>query len=163
MVSKKTDFPYGDLYTKSPPKETGRFKNYEGIDFRLEGINSEICTDLEISNFEIRKFYIDIAELILPNYAKIWHLKNKQSFFTPKTTTPFIIGIAGSVAVGKSTFSKILQRLLSIIYRIQNVELITTDGFLYPNSELEKKGLMERKGFPESYYAEQLYDFFVKI
>jgi type I pantothenate kinase len=64
---------------------------------------------------------------------------------------PFIIGVAGSVAVGKSTVSRLLKELLSRWEGTPSVEMITTDGFLYPNAELERRGLMERKGFPESY------------
>ena len=80
-----------------------------------------------------------------------------------KFPTPLIIGIAGSVSVGKSTFSKIFQLLLSRIYKSENVELVTSDSFLYPNSILEKKGLMQRKGFPESYNTKLLYDFLSNI
>jgi type I pantothenate kinase len=64
---------------------------------------------------------------------------------------PFIIGVAGSVAVGKSTVSRLLKELLSRWEGTPKVEMITTDGFLYPNAELERRGLMARKGFPESY------------
>jgi type I pantothenate kinase len=64
---------------------------------------------------------------------------------------PFIIGVAGSVAVGKSTVSRLLRELLARWDGTPKVELITTDGFLYPNAELEKRSLMHRKGFPESY------------
>ena len=64
---------------------------------------------------------------------------------------PYIIGIAGSVAVGKSTTARVLQALLSRWPNTPKVELVTTDGFLRPNAVLEREGLMERKGFPESY------------
>jgi type I pantothenate kinase len=64
---------------------------------------------------------------------------------------PFIIGVAGSVAVGKSTVSRLLRELLSRWEGTPKVALVTTDGFLYPNQELEKRSIMERKGFPESY------------
>ena len=69
----------------------------------------------------------------------------------PEPKVPYIIGVAGSVAVGKSTTSRVLQALLSRWPDHPNVEVITSDGFLYPNAELERQGLMERKGFPESY------------
>jgi len=73
--------------------------------------------------------------------------------------TPFIIGVAGSVAVGKSTISRVLRELLSRWPGTPRVDLITTDGFLYPNAELQRRGLMERKGFPESYDRRALIDF----
>lgn len=66
-------------------------------------------------------------------------------------TGPFVIAVAGSVAVGKSTFARVLRVLLSRLAPPMRVELVTTDGFLYPNSALERMGLMDRKGFPESY------------
>lgn len=75
------------------------------------------------------------------------------------TPVPFMIGIAGSVAVGKSTISRVLQALLARWPHHPRVELVTTDGFLYPNAVLEEKGLMERKGFPESYDRKALLDF----
>jgi type I pantothenate kinase len=65
--------------------------------------------------------------------------------------TPFIIGVAGSVAVGKSTVARLLKELLSRWPSTPRVELITTDGFLHPNAELERRNIMHRKGFPESY------------
>ncbi|HWK21036.1 MAG TPA: type I pantothenate kinase [Microbacteriaceae bacterium] len=73
--------------------------------------------------------------------------------------TPFIIGVAGSVAVGKSTISRVLRELLSRWPGTPRVDLITTDGFLYPNAELQRRGLMERKGFPESYDRRALLEF----
>ena len=73
--------------------------------------------------------------------------------------TPFIIGVAGSVAVGKSTISRVLRELLSRWPGTPRVDLITTDGFLYPNAELQRRGLMERKGFPESYDRRALIEF----
>lgn len=72
---------------------------------------------------------------------------------------PFILGIAGSVAVGKSTTARLLKVLLSAHFPAKKVDLITTDGFLYPNATLKKKRLMKRKGFPESYDMERLINF----
>ena len=76
---------------------------------------------------------------------------DRQGQWTPETAPPFVIGIAGSVSVGKSTFSRTLRDLLARNPEHPEVGLITTDGFLYPNAELERRGLMGRKGFPESY------------
>jgi len=77
----------------------------------------------------------------------------------PPRPRPFVIGIAGSVAVGKSTISRVLQELLARWPEHPQVELITTDGFLLPNRVLEERGLMDRKGFPESYDRRVLLEF----
>lgn len=79
------------------------------------------------------------------------------------TPTPFVIGIAGSVAVGKSTVARLLQLLLSRWEHTPRVDLVTTDGFLYPNAVLEAKGILARKGFPESYNRGALIDFLAKV
>lgn len=78
---------------------------------------------------------------------------------TTPARIPYIIGIGGSVAVGKSTTARLLKTLLSSWPEHPSVELVTTDGFLYPNEELEKRGLMNRKGFPESYDGAALLEF----
>lgn len=75
---------------------------------------------------------------------------------------PFVIGVAGSVAVGKSTISRVLQALLARWPQHPTVDLVTTDGFLYPNAVLEERGLLNRKGFPESYDRAALLDFVAK-
>src|SRR5690606_27023268 len=77
--------------------------------------------------------------------------------------TPYVIGIAGSVAVGKSTVARVLRELLARWPETPRVELVTTDGFLYPNAELERRGLMDRQGFPESYDRRALLRFLPAI
>jgi type I pantothenate kinase len=78
---------------------------------------------------------------------------------TQPRPTPFIIGVAGSVAVGKSTIARVLEALLARWPHHPKVDLVTTDGFLYPNAVLQERGLMERKGFPESYDRAALVEF----
>jgi type I pantothenate kinase len=79
------------------------------------------------------------------------------------TRPPFVIGVAGSVAVGKSTTARLLQTLLSRWPTTPTVDLVTTDGFLLPNAELERRGLLARKGFPESYDVRRLLRFLADV
>lgn len=90
--------------------------------------------------------------------------KETSGFFgRQESPTPWIVGIAGSVAVGKSTAARLLQQLLSRWPRTPNVDLVPTDGFLYPNEVLKERGLMNRKGFPESYDRRALIDFLHRV
>ncbi|MFA1315219.1 type I pantothenate kinase [Streptococcus dysgalactiae] len=110
----------------------------------------------------------DVVDVYLPliNLIQIYkiaqeNLSFSKSLFLKKDIQlrPFIIGISGSVAVGKSTTSRLLQLLLSRTYPNSRVELVTTDGFLYPNQVLIERGIFNRKGFPESYNMELLLNF----
>lgn len=83
--------------------------------------------------------------------ARQLHRSTSEFLGERAATTPFVIGVAGSVAVGKSTVGRLLRELLARWEDTPRVELVTTDGFLLPNAELDRRGLMERKGFPESY------------
>ncbi|MDR0284537.1 MAG: type I pantothenate kinase, partial [Propionibacteriaceae bacterium] len=110
----------------------------------------------------VRQVYLPLTELINLYIANTAALSTQSNAYLglAERPTPFIIGIAGSVAVGKSTTARLLRELLSVGRR---VELITTDGFLYPNAILERKGLMDRKGFPESYDQARLLKFVADI
>lgn len=102
---------------------------------------------------EVAEVYLPIARL-LNLYVEATHqLYNVTSEFlgNPEPRVPYIIGVSGSVAVGKSTISRLLQTLLSRWPAHREVAIVTTDGFIYPNAVLEERGLMARKGFPESY------------
>ncbi|WP_100404865.1 type I pantothenate kinase [Bacillus solitudinis] len=106
-----------------------------------------------ISACEVSEVYLPLSQLLYLHMIHSMNLhKDMNSFLQKKTKkVPFIIGIAGSVSVGKSTTARLIQALASRWPNHPKVDLITTDGFLYPNSTLEAKGLMKRKGFPESY------------
>lgn len=102
---------------------------------------------------EVVEVYLPLARLISLHIAAAGGLHHAVGDFLGRTdvASPYIIGMAGSVAVGKSTAARVLHALLSRLPRAPRVELITTDGFLMPNAELSQRGLMHRKGFPESY------------
>ena len=122
---------------------------------KLRGINDEI--DLE----EVAAIYLPLSRLLNLYVSASQDLAKVSSTFlgTMAPRVPYVIGVAGSVAVGKSTFARILQALLARWPDHPNVGLVTTDGFLYPNKVLEERGLMARKGFPESYDTRRLLSF----
>ena len=102
---------------------------------------------------EVEEIYLPLSRLLSLYVAATQRLFRAQQRFlgTEDAKVPYIIGVAGSVAVGKSTTARVLQALLARWPNVPKVDLITTDGFLYPNAVLEREGLMEKKGFPESY------------
>jgi type I pantothenate kinase len=114
---------------------------------------------------EVRDVYLPLSRLLNLYVAEHQQLHRVTSNFLGQRTSkvPFIIGVAGSVAVGKSTISRLLKELLSRWEGTPSVEMITTDGFLYPNAELERRGMMSRKGFPESYDRLALLKFMADI
>ena len=122
---------------------------------QLKGINEELSID------EVRDIYLPLSRLL--NYY-VNSTKSRQAvmmnFLNEELIKiPFIIGVAGSVSVGKSTSSRVLQALLSRWKENNQVALVTTDGFLYPNAVLKERELMSKKGFPESYDIHQLLRF----
>jgi type I pantothenate kinase len=102
---------------------------------------------------EVEEIYLPVSRLLSMYVAATQRLFRAQSRFlgTEDAKMPYIIGIGGSVAVGKSTTSRVLQALLARWPNVPKVDLVTTDGFLFPNAILERENLMEKKGFPESY------------
>jgi type I pantothenate kinase len=125
----------------------------------LRGINEEISLD------EVAGIYLPLSRLLNLYVSAIQSLHKATDTFLGHlpAKVPYLIGIAGSVAVGKSTMARILQALLSRWPDHPKVDLITTDGFLHPTSVLEKRGLMNRKGFPESYDQRRLVHFLTEI
>ncbi len=125
----------------------------------LRGLNEDLSLE------EVAEVYLPLSRLLNLYVAKAQELYRVTDAFLgkPARMVPFIIGMAGSVAVGKSTTARVLKALLSHWPDHPKVDLITTDGFLYPNRVLEARGLMQRKGFPESYDQRRLLQFVADI
>jgi type I pantothenate kinase len=126
---------------------------------RLRGINERIDLD------EVADIYLPLSRLLNLYVAASQNLHRVSDTFlgSPAAKVPYVLAIAGSVAVGKSTTARILQALLARWPDHPQVDLVTTDGFLFPNRVLEERGLMERKGFPESYDLRRLVRFLADV
>jgi len=141
----------------------------------LKGHPSYVIADTDIEKLnalnepltmqEIEEVYFPLSHLLQIHISTYRQLhQHASAFFNNHTKRlPFIIGIAGSVAAGKSTTARVLQKVLSLAPGNPRVELVTTDGFLYPNQYLEAKGILNRKGFPESYDTKRLLGFLSDI
>lgn len=114
---------------------------------------------------EVSDVYVPLSRLLNLYAAGARNLHRATSDFLGERAqrTPFVIGVAGSVAVGKSTVARLLRELLSRWSDTPRVELVTTDGFLYPNDELARRGITDRKGFPESYDRRALLKFVSQV
>jgi type I pantothenate kinase len=125
----------------------------------LRGLNEKLSLD------EVVQIYLPLSRLLNLHVRAVQALHRASRTFLGNDTekVPFIIGLAGSVAVGKSTTARVLQALLSRWPSHPSVALVTTDGFLFPNVVLESRGLMHRKGFPESYDRTALVRFLADV
>jgi type I pantothenate kinase len=126
---------------------------------RLRGVNEPISLN------EVEEIYLPLSRLLSLHVAAVQQLHATTGDFLGRSTpkVPYVIGIAGSVAVGKSTFARLLQTLLARWPSHPRVDLVTTDGFLFPNRVLRARGLMDRKGFPESYDLRRLVRFLADV
>ena len=125
----------------------------------LQGISERVSLD------EVETIYLPVSRLLNLHVAATQQLHETTDTFlgSPPARIPYVIGIAGSVAVGKSTVARILQALLRRWPAHPRVDLVTTDGFLLPLGALESRGILNRKGFPESYDVRRLIDFMADV
>lgn len=138
-------------------------------DWNIEKLSDLVSLNDRLSQNDVKEVYgplVDFIDMVYHNKLKFQHAKHAflhANTPTPTKVAPFIIGICGSVAVGKSTTARVLTQLLSQFYPQLKIESMTTDGFLYANAELTKRNLMSRKGFPESYDMKKLLEFIKAI
>ncbi|SEL08775.1 type I pantothenate kinase [Parapedobacter koreensis] len=148
--------------TREEWKELNGHPAYSIVDADIRKLNA---LNEPLTMQEIEDVYFPLSHLLqihIDSY-RLLHQKATSFFNNYSKRLPFIIGIAGSVAAGKSTTARVLQKVLSLSSGNPKVDLVTTDGFLHPNRYLESKGILNRKGFPESYDTRRLLGFLSDI
>lgn len=146
-------------------KQWSLLRNSTPLTLRQEDFEKLLGINERISLKEVRDVYLPLCRLLSLHYGASLELYGARSQFFGKSQrrVPYVIGIGGSVAVGKSTTARILQAIISRWEQEPKVDLVTTDGFLYPNRVLAERGLMGRKGFPESYDTRALLNFLMDL
>ncbi len=153
-------------YTELSAEEWGRLRASTPMtldEAELASLRGQLDPRLELS--EVEGVYLPLSRLLNLHVVAAQGLAAATDRFLgrPARRPPFVIGVAGSVAVGKSTTARLLQALLSRWPTTPTVDLVTTDGFLHPNAALERRGLLARKGFPESYDVRRLLRFLADV
>ncbi|UQS85674.1 type I pantothenate kinase [Apilactobacillus apisilvae] len=145
--------------------EWKNFYHTKSVPLTKESLKQIKAFNDQISLQDVKDVYIPIVHLLdlcTQNFNE-WQKTKTQFLDKENRKVPFIIGISGSVAVGKSTTARLLEVLLSHFFPEKKVQLITTDGFLYNTKELERRGIMQQKGFPESYDMKALINFLNEV
>ena len=146
-------------------REWARLRGATPLTLSQADLDALRSADEHVSMDEVMEVYLPLSRLLNLYVAATQQLFRVTDTFlgSPAAKVPYVIAVAGSVAGGKSTTSRILQALLARWPDHPTVDLVTTDGFLYPNAVLEERGIMHRKGFPESYDVRRLVRFLAEL
>jgi type I pantothenate kinase len=156
---------FPELYDKFSREQWAKLRANMPLEISAEDLDELRGLNEPVSLGEVEAIYLPLGRLLNIHIGAASALgRVKESFLgLPAKRPTYIIAVTGSVAVGKSTFARVLSGVLSHWADHPSVELVTTDGFLYPNRVLEQRGLMERKGFPESYDLRRMLDFMIAL
>ncbi|RUT30163.1 type I pantothenate kinase [Arsenicitalea aurantiaca] len=162
MPSRK---PILEPYRRFTKAEWAKFRDGEPMTLDAADLDRLRALNDPISLEEAEAIYLPLARLLslYVEATQALHRASSEFLGVSDGKVPYIIGVAGSVAVGKSTTARILAALLQRWKTSPKVDLVTTDGFLYPNAELQRRGIMDRKGFPESYDRGRFVNFLADI
>ncbi|NTW98049.1 MAG: type I pantothenate kinase, partial [Oscillochloris sp.] len=152
-------------YTSFSRAEWARLRNGARLPLSEGQLQTMVSINDSVSLEDVADIYLPLVRLIQLYYESARQLYVATSAFLgdPAQKVPYVVGIAGSVAVGKSSTARIIQALLASRAVAPKVDLVTTDGFLYPNHVLQERGIMHRKGFPESYDRRRLLQFMADV
>ena len=165
MIYTYGSYEHLSRYLVFPREEWAQLRGNTPLTLSEERLVSLRSLNDRLSLYEVEQIYLPLSRLLHLYVTAVQQLHVATATFLGRTAAqvPYVIGLGGSVAVGKSTTARLLQALLSGWPTHPIVELVTTDGFLYPNRLLEERGLMQRKGFPESYDLRRLIRFLADI